>query len=137
MKMTKYFHIWALMELEFREFQLQLKLLTMKMELFGQKVSPFDIVLINLISNNESTVSFCEDLYSKLKEKNYDVLLDDRAERPGIKFSDADLIGIPIQIIVGKNFVDSKKIGVKKRKNLNEDTVSSDNIIEFLKQMDV
>jgi prolyl-tRNA synthetase len=105
--------------------------------IWPKEVSPFDIVLINLISNNESTVSFCEELYSKLKEKNYDVLLDDRAERPGIKFSDADLIGIPIQIIVGKNFVDSKKIGVKKRKNLNEDTVSSDNIIEFLKQMDV
>ena len=72
-----------------------------------------------------------------LKTNNYDVLLDDRSERPGIKFSDADLIGIPIQIIVGKNFVDSKKIGVKTRKNLNEDTVSSDNIIEFLKQMKV
>ena len=94
-------------------------------------------MLINLISNNESTVSFCEDLYSQLKAKNYDVLLDDRAERPGIKFSDADLIGIPIQIIVGKNFVDSKKIGVKTRKNLNEDTVYSDNIIEFIKQMDI
>ena len=105
--------------------------------IWPKEVSPFDIVLINLISNNESTVSFCEDLYSKLKAKNYDVLLDDRAERPGIKFSDADLIGIPIQIIVGKNFVDSKKIGVKTRKNLNEDTVSSDNIIEFLKQMDI
>ena len=78
-----------------------------------------------------------EKLYDNLKENNYDVLLDDRSERPGIKFSDADLIGIPIQIIVGKNFVDSKKIGVKKRKNLNEDTVSSDNIIEFLKQMDI
>ena len=77
--------------------------------IWPKEVSPFDVVLINLISNNESTVSFCENLYSKLKAKNYDVLLDDRAERPGIKFSDADLIGIPIQIIVGKNFVDSKK----------------------------
>ena len=105
--------------------------------IWPKEVSPFDIVLINLISNNESTVSFCEDLYSELKSKNYDVLLDDRAERPGIKFSDADLIGIPIQIIVGKNFVHSKKIGVKTRKNLNEDTVYSDNIIEFIKQMDI
>ena len=105
--------------------------------IWPKEVSPFDVVLINLISNNESTVSFCENLYSKLKAKNYDVLLDDRAERPGIKFSDADLIGIPIQIIVGKNFVDSKKIGVKTRKNLNEETVYSDNIIEFIKQMDI
>ena len=68
---------------------------------------------------------------------NYDVLLDDRSERPGIKFSDADLIGIPIQIIVGKNFIDNKKIGVKTRKDLNEDIISCDNIIEFLKLMKV
>ena len=72
-----------------------------------------------------------------MKVNNYDVLLDDRSERPGIKFSDADLIGIPIQIIVGKNFVDKKEIGVKTRKDLKESTVSSDNIIEFLNQMKV
>jgi prolyl-tRNA synthetase len=70
-----------------------------------------------------------------LKKNNYDVLLDDRSERPGIKFSDADLIGIPIQIIVGKNFIENKEIGVKIRKNSKELTVSSDNIIEFLKQL--
>ena len=70
-----------------------------------------------------------------MKKNNYDVLLDDRSERPGIKFSDADLIGIPIQIIVGKNFIENKEIGVKIRKNSKELTVSSDNIIEFLKQL--
>ena len=105
--------------------------------IWPKEVSPFDIILINLTSNNENTTSFCEELYAKLKVNNYDVLLDDRSERPGIKFSDADLIGIPIQIIVGKNFVDKKEIGVKTRKDLKESTVSSENIIEFLKQMKV
>ena len=105
--------------------------------IWPKEVSPFDIILINLTSNNENTTSFCEELYAKLKTNNYDVLLDDRSERPGIKFSDADLIGIPIQIIVGKNFVDKKEIGVKTRKDLKESTVSSENIIEFLNQMKV
>ena len=105
--------------------------------IWPKEVSPFDIILINLTSNNENTITFCEDLYAKLKVNNYDVLLDDRSERPGIKFSDADLIGIPIQIIVGKNFVDKKEIGVKTRKDLKESTVSSENIIEFLNQMKV
>ncbi len=105
--------------------------------IWPKEVSPFDIILINLTSNNESTTSFCEDLYAKLKINNYDVLLDDRSERAGIKFSDADLIGIPIQIIVGKNFVDKKEISVKTRKDLRESTVSSENIIEFLNQMKV
>ena len=64
-------------------------------------------------------------------------MFDDRLERPGIKFYDADLIGIPVQIIVGKNFIENKEIGVKNRKDMNEITVSSDNIIKFLKQMKV
>ena len=105
--------------------------------IWPKEVSPFDIILINLTSNNENTINFCDQLYAKLKANNYDVLLDDRSERPGIKFSDADLIGIPIQIIVGKNFVDKKEIGVKTRKDLKESTVSSENIIEFLNQMKV
>ena len=105
--------------------------------IWPKEVSPFDIVLINLTSDNQITKNFCEDLYTDLKENNYDVLLDDRSERPGIKFSDADLIGIPIQIIVGKNFIDNKEIGVKTRKDLKESAISSDNIIEFLKQIKV
>ena len=105
--------------------------------IWPKEVSPFDIMLINLTLKNENTVSFCEDLYVELKTNNYDVLYDDRSERPGIKFSDADLIGIPIQIIVGKNFNDKKEVGIKTRKDLKELTVSSDNIIEFLKQMKV
>ena len=102
-----------------------------------KEVSPFDVLLINLISNNDSTESFCDNLYTELKTNNYDVLLDDRSERPGIKFSDADLIGIPIQIIVGKNYVDKKEIGVKTRKDLKESAVASENLIEFLKKMKV
>ena len=105
--------------------------------IWPKEVSPFDIVLINLISKNENTVSFCENLYAELKTNKYDVLLDDRSERAGIKFSDADLIGIPIQIIVGKNFIDNREVSIKTRKDLKELTVSSDNIIEFLKQMKV
>ena len=46
-----------------------------------------------------------------------DVLHDDRIERAGIKFSDADLIGIPIQIIVGKNFREKNQVNIKLRKD--------------------
>ncbi|MAI29523.1 MAG: proline--tRNA ligase [Rickettsiales bacterium] len=102
-----------------------------------KEVSPFDIVLINLTSDNSITKTFCEELYNDLKKNNYDVLFDDRSERPGIKFSDADLIGIPIQIIVGRNFIDNKEIGVKTRKDLSESIISSDNIIKFLKNLKI
>ncbi len=105
--------------------------------IWPKEVAPFEITLINLTSDNVSTKLFCEQLYASLKKSNYDVLLDDRFERPGIKFSDADLIGIPIQIIVGKNFIDKKEINIKTRKDLNETTICSDNIFKFLKKMKV
>ena len=104
--------------------------------IWPKEVAPFDIILINLTSDNQDTHDFCENLYVNLK-KNYEVLLDDRSERPGIKFSDADLIGIPIQIIVGKNFIDNKVVSIKTRKDLKETSVSSDNVIDFIKQMKV
>ena len=71
MKMIKYIHIWVLMELEFQEFQLLLlNPLTMNNGIIWPKeVSPFDIILINLTSDNQSTNGFCENLYAKFKEK--------------------------------------------------------------------
>lgn len=64
-------------------------------------VAPFDLHLITINMKDESQRQLSEQLYETLK-KRYDVLYDDRQERPGVKFNDADLIGIPIRITVGK-----------------------------------
>ncbi|ABS60535.1 proline--tRNA ligase [Fervidobacterium nodosum] len=64
-------------------------------------VAPFAVV-ITPVSNNENLMKFSEELYNFLVEKGEEVLLDDRNISPGMKFNDADLIGIPFRVTVGK-----------------------------------
>lgn len=65
-------------------------------------VSPYDVHLVPVNTKEEKQVALADDLYKLLKSYRYDVLYDDRAERAGVKFADADLIGLPIRITVGK-----------------------------------
>jgi prolyl-tRNA synthetase len=70
--------------------------------LWPSNLSPFDlhVIPVNIKDSNQSDLA--HELYEDLKNNRYDVLLDDRAERPGVKFADSDLIGLPIRITVGK-----------------------------------
>ncbi|MBK5259492.1 MAG: proline--tRNA ligase [Thermoanaerobaculia bacterium] len=63
-------------------------------------IAPFEVVVTS-IGREESVVAMASDLYEKLKSAGIDVLFDDRDERPGVKFKDADLIGFPLRIAVG------------------------------------
>ncbi len=65
-------------------------------------VAPFDVHLIVVNMKDEAQSSLAERLYTQLKQNKWDVLLDDRQERPGVKFADSDLIGLPIRVTVGK-----------------------------------
>ncbi len=65
-------------------------------------LAPFDLHLIPINMKDETQAALAEELYSTLKQNRYDVLMDDRQERPGVKFADSDLIGLPIRITVGK-----------------------------------
>ncbi|MCA1059132.1 proline--tRNA ligase [Rossellomorea aquimaris] len=65
-------------------------------------LSPYDLHLIPINMKDEAQASLSNELYTALKGNRYDVLMDDRAERPGVKFADSDLIGLPVRITVGK-----------------------------------
>ena len=65
-------------------------------------LAPFEVILVLLNSDQEDVVNAAEELYSKLSASGVDVLFDDRNERPGVKFNDADLIGFPVRVVVGK-----------------------------------
>lgn len=64
-------------------------------------IAPYDVHLIPVNMKDSKQASFAEELYNELMNE-YDVLLDDRNERPGVKFNDSDLIGLPVRITVGK-----------------------------------
>jgi prolyl-tRNA synthetase len=65
-------------------------------------LAPFDVHLIAVNIKDEVQAQLSEELYSHLKQSRYDVLFDDRQERPGVKFADSDLIGLPLRITIGK-----------------------------------
>lgn len=69
---------------------------------WDKKISPFDLHLIPVNMKSEEQVAFAETLYASLQQAGYSVLIDDRGERAGVKFADADLIGLPLRITVGK-----------------------------------
>lgn len=66
------------------------------------QLAPYDIHVVPVNTKDEAQVTLAEELYGLLKSYRYDVLLDDRPERAGVKFADADLIGLPVRVTVGK-----------------------------------
>jgi len=79
------------------------------------EIAPFEVIVIPVNVKNEEISRTAERVYEELKRKGTDVLIDDRNYRPGFKFKDADLIGIPVQVIVGKK-VSEGKVEIKIRK---------------------
>src|SRR6202167_3258224 len=65
-------------------------------------IAPFDVVVVATNTSDEKVRMTSEEIARQLESAGLDVLLDDRDERPGVKFKDADLIGIPFRVTVGK-----------------------------------
>ncbi len=72
--------------------------------IFPLPLAPFQVIVLNLGLNNESVSGAAEQLYRDLQDRGVEVLFDDRDERPGSKFKDADLLGIPYRVTVGKTY---------------------------------
>jgi prolyl-tRNA synthetase len=65
-------------------------------------IAPFEVIVVIANAADAAQVELAERLYGQLQEAGLDVLLDDRSERAGVKFKDADLIGIPWRVVVGR-----------------------------------
>jgi prolyl-tRNA synthetase len=79
-------------------------------------LSPYHILIIPVNVKDENTMNAAEELYTALEEKGFEVLLDDRDERAGVKFKDADLIGIPHRLIIGEKNLKEGMVELKERK---------------------
>ncbi len=81
------------------------------------EIAPCKVMLISLNQNNADIKNIAEEFYRELLNKNIEVLFDDRDDvRPGVKFNDADLIGIPVQLIVGEKNMKDGNVEIKIRK---------------------
>lgn len=78
-------------------------------------IAPFQVILQNLSPKDVEVSKGAERLYEELNSRGIETLYDDRNERPGIKFKDADLIGIPLRVMVGKRFIEAGEVEIKHR----------------------
>ena len=78
-------------------------------------VAPYQVVVENLDPDKAEVTKIADDLESALEAAGIDVLVDDRAERPGVKFKDADLIGFPVRVVVGAKGLANGGVEVKRR----------------------
>lgn len=97
-------------------------------------ISPFDIHLIPINTKDESQAALAEELYTQLKKNKLDVLMDDRQERPGVKFADSDLIGLPIRITIGKKAAEGI-VEVKVRRSGEMQEVHKDHLMETIMKL--
>ncbi len=95
--------------------------------IWPKEIAPYSVAIVIINSKVETQVSVADDLYQQLLKAKIDVILDDRDERPGVKFNDMDLIGIPVRITVGKA-IEQGQVEVKFR---NEKEVQLVNIVDI------
>jgi len=97
---------------------------------FPKEVAPYDIYLINIKAEKETDM-----VYKALEYKGYEVLFDDRDKTPGEKFSDADLMGIPIRIVISEKTLEQDSVEVKRRGKDEVKLVKIKEIAKFLEEL--
>jgi prolyl-tRNA synthetase len=96
-------------------------------------IAPFDLILTAANMDDESLRTSAEKLYSEMREHSLDVLFDDRQERPGVKFKDADLIGVPYRVTVGKKKLASGLVEVFDRSTKQIQDVKLEEVVGTLR----
>ncbi|GGK13485.1 proline--tRNA ligase [Caldalkalibacillus thermarum] len=102
--------------------------------IWPRAVAPFDIHLISVNMKDDMQRELAEQLYVKLQQAGFDVLYDDREERAGVKFKDADLIGIPLRVTVGKKAGDGI-VECKLRRTGETEEIKADELIQILPRL--
>ena len=96
-------------------------------------ISPYQVLILPIDKNSES-FKIAEKIYQDLKSEDLDVLLDDRDIQAGAKFKDADLIGIPYQIIIGPKSLKEGKVELRHRKDNKKELIDKSKIIDYIKK---
>lgn len=101
--------------------------------IWPEAIAPFKIAVIPMNMHKSHRVKeTAENIYSQLIEAGFEVLFDDRKERPGVMFADMELLGIPNAIIIGERNLDNQQVEFKVRKTGEKTLTSAENIVEFL-----
>ncbi len=97
-------------------------------------IAPFAVTLLSLDPGREEVHAVAEKIYDDLVQAGVEVLFDDREERPGVKFNDADLLGLPLRVTVGGRGVKEGVAELKERATGKENKVALDEVVEEVKR---
>ncbi len=93
-------------------------------------LAPFTVLVLPLTNRDESVVGAAEGVYQDLVARGVDVLLDDRDERPGVKFNDADLIGVPVRVVIGSKSLADGNVEISLRRDGEKELVPVEGAVE-------
>ena len=99
-----------------------------------RSIAPYDAHVLALTGGADDVLAEAEKVAATLENAGLDVLLDDRDERPGEKFADADLIGIPLRVIVGRKTLEDGKVDVKARDGSVDERVPIPDVLKWAVQ---
>jgi prolyl-tRNA synthetase len=100
-----------------------------------ENIAPFQLAIVPLnMQKSEQVAAVAEQLYTELKADGFDVLLDDRNERPGVKFADMELMGIPHRVVIGDRALAEGNLEYKGRRDEDSQLVPQSEIVDFLRQ---
>ncbi len=102
--------------------------------IWPKSIAPFDVEILPLNMKDVKTAEVAEELYIDLTEKGIEVFIDDRDERAGVKFKDADLIGIPTQIIIGEKSLKEGFVEIKDRRTKGAVKIRIEEVIDKVKE---
>jgi prolyl-tRNA synthetase len=101
-------------------------------------LAPFDVVLVPINMHRSDDVrAAAEALYEELTEAGFDVLLDDRDARPGVKFADAELIGIPHRVVIGDRGLAKGELEYRHRRDTESRDLKREEVLELLKESSI
>jgi len=84
--------------------------------IWHQSIAPYTVAILPLNTAHQASMQAAEQIYKELTAAGIECILDDRPERAGVKFKDSDLIGFPIQIIIGEKNIANGEVEIKDRK---------------------
>ena len=97
-----------------------------------RSIAPYDVHVLSLAGGSEEVENLATALAEELSAAGYDVLLDDRDERPGEKFADADLLGAPLRVTVGRKTLDDGAVDVRRRADDGDTRVARESVIDWV-----
>ncbi len=101
--------------------------------IWNELLAPYPVHIIPIKVDNVDILKMANKLYDELKKQNIETIIDDRIVTPGYKFKDADLLGMPLQVIIGEKWLQDELIEIKKRKSNERVFVKKNELIKTIK----